>query len=270
MSIFISNFWNRCPVEFLADTMNVFGNLKLHEIVLFVAGVLTIAPSLGANEPINRSKDRVPIGGRSISCEVFTPTQTDLTRGTILLFHGVGGIPGDGGMLRLYARSLAEAGFTAVIPSYFQSTGHWFITPGMAKRQGERWLPVVEELIRFYAARSPSGRVGVVGYSMGAFLAVGATRETGPLVSGLASLSGGVLEDHETIAWGSFPPILLIHGAEDRIVPPERSEALLQIAHSRQPRIRYLLYNNQGHFFHQVARRDVSLRLVEFFSPVPK
>jgi len=252
--------------ETLPDKMSAIRNLELSKILLFIAAVLVLAPSLGANEPINRFKERVSIGGRPISCEVFTPTQRDPTKGTILLFHGVGGIPGDGGMLRIYAQSLAEAGFTAVIPYYFQSTGHWFITPGMANRQGERWLPVVEELIRFYAARSPDGRVGVVGYSMGAFLAVGATRETGPLVSGLASLSGGVLEDHETIAWVSFPPILLIHGAKDRIVPPERSEALLQIAHSRQPRLQYLLYKNQGHFFRPSARRDVSLRLLAFFS----
>lgn len=244
----------------------MFVILRTMKFLIWALVLFTFPPAIsGARaSEIQRHVENVPFGERSIRCEIFEPRSGE-QKGTILFLHGIGGTLGDGPMLRGYARGLAAAGFRAVIPSYFQATGHWFITPGMAHRDAERWVPVIQALIEHYSQQAPDGTVGIVGYSMGVFLSLGASRNTPGQINALVSLSGGILEKHEEEDWSGLPRLLIVHGGQDRIVPPERAEALFQIAKQNGIPVHYVRNERQGHHFRSKARKDVLRRLIAFF-----
>lgn len=165
----------------------------------------------------------------------------------VILLHG------SGGNLDFWATKfgplLLQAGIALYAPHYFDKTGTTradlaTIQDGIHVPQ---WLATIDEAVRFVAARPgvDPQRIVLAGISLGAFLALGfgaqlsssADLETQRRVRAIIELSGGLVSPYAEQATAAFPPTLLLHGADDAIVPVSFATALearltdLDVAH---------------------------------------
>jgi carboxymethylenebutenolidase len=86
-----------------------------------------------------------------------------------------------------------------------------------------------------YAATLPKAdpsRMGVVGFSLGAFLALEQSPRD-PRIAAAVAFYGGITRGQTDLRLEQMPPVLLLHGTADRIVPARRSvEAVEQLRES--------------------------------------
>lgn len=149
-------------------------------------------------------------------------------------------LPGSSGWQAAYAqiaKSLAESGFVALAVDYLAETGR---EPSREEqvRQWPLWQATVRNAVAYLHVSSfVCGRhIGLVGYSLGAFLAVSVASGL-PRVRAVVDFfgGGGGMEslDNEV---REFPPLLILHGEADSIVPVSSAYRLRDavIAHGGQ------------------------------------
>ncbi len=117
-------------------------------------------------------------GGKAISAELFPPVGA--ARGAaVVIAHGSDGVTDDRNgpwatMMRQYGADFAQAGYTALLPHYFDKTG---TEPGDAAMRSlflnlPAWQQALADALK-HAAALPgvgAGRVGLVGFSLGGHL----------------------------------------------------------------------------------------------------
>ena len=219
------------------------------------------APRPPATARLPRTVDHVEISGHTVRIDVHEPVAAGRT---ILLLHGTGGLLGDGSLLRRAARSLASRGFRACVVHYFNVTGTFFATHSNVREYAAEWQAALSAIAR-RCARADGEPVGVLGYSLGGFLAVGAAQET-PEVGAVAVLGSGLLEEHEHLIPAHLPPLLVLHGGRDARVPVERADALARMGRRAGALVESVVYPNEGHTFGASAERDALERTAEFFA----
>lgn len=181
----------------------------------------------------------------------------------IVLLHG------SGGNLAFWTSHLAplvhSAGISLYAPHYFDRTSTHradlaTISDGIHVPQ---WLDVVDEAVRFVANRPGVDRQRIVlaGISLGAFLslAFAANLSASPdlgehrRLRAVVEISGGLVTPYNTQATKRFPPTLILHGAQDTVVPCSFATALderlteLNVAHRTE------ILPGEGHWFSPVA-----------------
>jgi carboxymethylenebutenolidase len=200
-------------------------------------------------------------GGKQITLEHYSPGKLGLSP-AILLVHGSGG-PLRG--IDPFARSAADMGVHVFVVHYFERTGHSWVSPAAIKDHFVDWLKTVGDAVS-YIAKQPEvdpKRIGLLGFSLGGYLSVAlATRE--PQIAAVAELFGGV-PDHFTAEVANMPPVLILHGARDTVVPVTEAEKLETLL--KQHRISYeiKIYPDQGHHLSGLAQLDAMRRVVQFF-----
>ncbi len=95
-------------------------------------------------------------------------------------------------------------------------------TNGSASRPGRQykiWAETVRNALDFVesSAGIPPGRVAIVGYSLGASVALCAAAVE-PNLAGVVDWSGSLPDRCRDIR--RLPPLLMIHGARDSVIPP--------------------------------------------------
>jgi dienelactone hydrolase len=139
------------------------------------------------------------------------------------------------------------------------------------------WRLAVQETrlaIHFLRARSEvdEGRVGVVGYSLGSFLATLLASEEksvravvvaagGDLPSGIpfATLARTVVDPLRAVRKLKGRPLLIVHGKRDRTVLPEQAQRLFDAAHEPKE----IRWWDAGHHLPVAAIDDTTAWLVE-------
>jgi carboxymethylenebutenolidase len=234
----------------------------MNETLLIAALAFTPLTAVTATNA-RRTTDHLRLGQREIRVEFFAPHDAPASR-TVLLFHGVGGLLGDGALMRRTARAFVAMGFRAGIVHYFNATGTLFATHANVRDHAGDWRAAMEFVARHYAADA-GAPVGLFGYSLGGFLAVGAAPEL-PQVGGIVVLAGGILSEHESAVPGHLPPLLILHGGADIRVPPERAEALARLGRLAGAPVEAVIYAGEGHTFSTRAERDALERSGRFFA----
>jgi phospholipase/carboxylesterase len=169
-----------------------------------------------------------------------------MARWLIVLCHGIGA---DGHQLdRLqssWARAVPNAAFLAPHAPRRRASFALALLPGRLRPRGREWFSLADKALQVQAAgvqsaaarlnalidaelrrlALPADACALMGYSQGAIVALlaGLRRDIPPRA--LVSLSGGLspLEAFEA-ELHSRVPVLLLHGANDRVVPPRVSE----------------------------------------------
>jgi len=203
--------------------------------------------------------------GRQVRVESYRPNDERSVRSTVFLLHGIGGIPGDGALLRSFAVDLARAGHEAVVVRYFDATGHWVVTRGIATQQAPEWRKVLTAIMNDRAKNFPDRSQTVLGYSLGGFLAIALAAEDVSL-SALVVLNAGVLPEHEARDFSALPPTLILHGTSDTIVEPRLSERLVQLVKAAGVGAKRVLLDAEGHALTADGKTRASRMAVEFFS----
>jgi carboxymethylenebutenolidase len=209
-------------------------------------------------------------GGKSVVLESLVP----VGRGphpAVLLLHGSVGATESGARFRLIMQGLAALGYAALFPHYFDCTDDDDIGVGTARdaaiaRSFLPWQEAVSDAVDT-AAQMPSidpTRIGLIGFSLGSFLALGAAGNGAP-VRCVIEYCGGLPENLHG-QFETMPPVLILHGEADTTVPVTRAHELSEALAAKLLPHEMHLYPGQGHIFSGTAEADSIQRCREFLA----
>ena len=205
-------------------------------------------------------------GGVKILVDVCTPRDPG-PHTPILVLHGAGGMLFDGPEMARVAEALARAGFEAYQVHYFDRTHTWFAREAVLLKLFPTWRATVGDAVRWVRAQRPEARkVGIFGYSLGAFAAIETARRD-PSLGAVVEEAGGFWHGHpEGPAQQPFPPTLVIHGTADARVPNEKyTQPLLAYLRAHRVRFQKKFFPGEGHDFSAAASAEVRADAVRFF-----
>jgi dipeptidyl aminopeptidase/acylaminoacyl peptidase len=216
-----------------------------------------------ATDPIHEATEALADGGRRVRLELFHPAR-DGTFPAVGLLHGADGLRRRGADYRAAARALAQAGYLVGLPHYLERTGTpegaWPLDPFKAVQ----WLGAVEEAVGHLAAhpRSAGRRVGLVGFSLGAYLALTAATQD-RRIAAVADVCGGFPPFVDRAA-ALLPPTLILHGLLDTVVPASEAFRLEGLLRARSRHYEIHTYPDEGHVLSPGATADALHRAARF------
>jgi carboxymethylenebutenolidase len=96
--------------------------------------------------------------------------------------------------------------------------------------------------------RVDAKRIGLVGFSLGAYLALAAATDKESPVAAVVEFFGG-LPPNVRRDVKKMPPILIIHGDEDQTVPVAEAHQLRDLLQARKTTLEVQIYPGVGHVF---------------------
>lgn len=212
-------------------------------------------------------------GGRTVPLEVFMPGPATGRCAAVLVLHGSFGLlPPYETDIVSFAQALASRGIAAVMPHYLEATG---TAPGrgvfaLMPQLLPVWRRVCGDAFAVLArdARFDGAHLGLLGFSLGANLALGVAMDppTGVHPNCVVDFFGPTqgLAAH----CGKLPPVLILHGSEDKLVPLSESAHLVAQLHSAGKKAgqdyRFTPYEGEGHGFKGAALAKSRDEAVEF------
>jgi carboxymethylenebutenolidase len=239
-----------------------------------LAGVtLMAAPGILAAEPAE-TFDAVANEG-PVSLTRY-PANRSGKRPSVIVLHGARGIELKPLAYERYANALTADGIDAYLVRYYgpadEQTLQKLSTPESrdAYNTGrfDAWTGRVSSaLTAILTRRDSSGRIGVLGFSLGGFVAA-ATAARDERVTALAVLYGGMPEKISPEV-KRMPPLLELHGEADRIVPLASGEALVKLAKTAGAQAEQITYPGKPHAFdfadNDPATADAIAHVTGFF-----
>jgi dienelactone hydrolase len=202
-------------------------------------------------------------GGRNIRADRYSPTGTPSHR-TVIVLYGAGGMIFDGPSMKRVARALANAGDAVYLLHYYNRTATVVALDSTMQKHFEEWLATVRDGISWAHSRE-KGSIGLYGYSLGGFLAIAAASDN-PLVGAVTEQAGGIWNSEEKRI-GKMPPVLMVHGLEDKRVPVEKyAKPLLRVLRARGGHVETDFVPGEGHVFSESAMAVVRPKVAKFFA----
>lgn len=166
-------------------------------------------------------------GGKPHKVTIYPPPVDGKKHSMMLVLHGNAGLnPPFASQIHRFAKDLAGQGYLAAVPQYYYDD-----EPHLWDGDPIPHVQTLSDAIAMVAARADAdpGRLGLVGYSLGAatamtYIALNAAGKVKVLVDYF-----GPIKDNAAIASGvtKFPPTIVFHNERDAIVNfPPNSEAL--------------------------------------------
>ena len=202
-------------------------------------------------------------GGATIPVEVFAPDRGGRYP-LILMLHGSGGMQNS--MYVKYAEHFAGFGYAVFAPHYFASTDmECADDDALIRLHYFTWLEAVERALAFAIGHPQvdAGRVGLLGFSLGGFLALGvASRDA--RVKAVVEFFGGLPEELARQC-KRLPPVLILHGDADTRVPLRWAQELEAKLNECGAEYEKQIYHGAGHIFGLPAMVDAGQRALRFF-----
>lgn len=231
--------------------------------VFAVGSLCAAAKPAKADDPLSFKS-----GGRTITVEWFPPVGVpDGEKApAILLLHGAEGLALAVGY-RAAARATAATGVGVGFVHYFERTGEKTASLDRMKSSFPPWSQTIRDALTWLGERPgiDRERLGIVGISLGAGLAlhVAAAGETRikAIVDFFGPISTGVLPKKPKL-----PPVLILHGLNDQIVPIVHARTLEAVLKNAGTPYEIKLYPAQGHGFFGTAQQDAARRSAAFLA----
>jgi dienelactone hydrolase len=202
-------------------------------------------------------------GSRKIRADRYSPVGTPSHRAVIVLY-GAGGMVFDGPSLKRVARALADAGDTVYLLHYYNRTGSIVAIDSTMRKHFGEWLGTLRDGIAWVHGREKKRPIGIYGYSLGGFLAIAAASNN-PTVGAVTEQAGGIWGSDEKRV-GKMPPVLMVHGIEDKRVPFEKfAKPLLHVLQKRGGHVETEFVPSEGHVFSEAAMARVRPKMAKFF-----
>jgi carboxymethylenebutenolidase len=209
-----------------------------------IAIVFTTAQAQGTVPPY----ESFPSSGKKIRLERFSPAVPGRYPAVIVLY-GAAGMTARGEAFRDYGRRLADNGFVAFLLHYFDATDS--ATAGdlpVSPAHFQLWTKALQDGIT-YAAKDTHvdrHRIGLVGFSLGAFLALWeASQDT--RIKAVSEYYGGT-----SMFLGPakrMPATLILHGERDSFIPVEEAHKLERLLQQQHAPYEIKIYPGQEHGF---------------------
>ena len=172
----------------------------------------------------------------------------------VALLHGVGASADDLlGLAPALAPLLPGVAFTAFdAPEPYDGAPfgrQWFSlqdrTPSALRAGAARATPVLEAALDAELARLGISSCALAGFSQGAMMALYAGLRRAPPPFAVLAYSGALLDVPPAAA---HPPVLLVHGTEDEMVPPARSRDAERLLREADVRVEAVFRPGVGHW----------------------
>lgn len=177
----------------------------------------------------------------------------------VVLLHGVGADADDliglaPGLVPALP-GVAFAAFDGPEPCDMAPYGRqWFSladrTPAVLQAGAARATPVLAAAVEAERVRLGAGSVALVGFSQGAMMALHAGLRLATPPAAILAYSGALLEVPRT---ASYPPILLVHGTDDPVVPASLSQSAARALTAAGAQVELLLRPGLGHSIDEVG-----------------
>lgn len=194
--------------------------------------------------------------GRKVTYEAFT---SGTPTATLILLHGASG-PGAMGYRR-QADFFASRGYRTLLLHYYDATKN----RAPYSRNYAAWADAVRDLVATVVRQaSPNEKIYVVGYSLGASVALAAGSRKLP-VAAIAEWYGS-LPDEFFRGLEGMPPLLILHGERDANVPVRNAQQLIRLCGMAHFDCESHIYPEQMHGFDEKATGDADARTLAFFA----
>jgi len=181
---------------------------------------------------------------------VYFRAPGDAKRPAALLLHGAGGFDRRIADYNRYGSALANQGIDAYLVYYYNDADELGISRSgdvFTERYAD-WAKLVDDLADHLIAQPQSnGKVGLVGFSNGGILATGAST-LDPKINAAVIYYG-------TEPWPlkqrakRFPPLLVLHGDADQVIPVLAGHQLAALAQDVGAKVDLVIYPGEGHGF---------------------
>lgn len=215
--------------------------------------------------------------GATIEAKLISgPDVSPCVSGVLEVPHGTGPFPGvillhgAAGWDSRYpnlAKVLADSGFATLALDYYAEAGPSAIRSEEKLQKWPLYQATVRNAVEYmhklpYVADQP---VALVGFSRGAFLAISVASSVSSVkaVVDFFGGGGGGTESLEQEVQG-LPPLLILHGDADRIVPVKFAHDLRDAVVTAGGEVEMHIYPGEGHGLSEATMRDGLQRTVEF------
>lgn len=168
-----------------------------------------------------------------------------------------------------FAPALREAGVGLYAPHYFDKTATVRATREMILdgRHFAAWLMALQDAVSYVESRPnvDPARIGVVGVSLGGYLAVALGIED-KRIRAVVELSGGVPLGWEQRMSSSMPPTLVMHGEKDDVVPLAEAYKLGALLEQNHVAHEVEIFPDETHWFVGMAQMQLLLKTAGFLN----
>lgn len=202
-------------------------------------------------------------GGRRITLDWFRTPRPGL-RPAVLMLHGRDGPRRFAEAYRHAAGTLARHGYHVLFVHYFDSTETASVFGNTGLHNFLAWTHTVGDAVGWAAGREEidPARIALLGVSLGASVAL--AHAAGDLRIKAVIDFYGMLPAPALALLRRMPPTLILHGAQDWIVPVAAAYQLESFLKARGATYEMHIYPDQGHGFLDNAGTDAVRRTLAF------
>ncbi|MET4113923.1 carboxymethylenebutenolidase [Bradyrhizobium sp. JR1.5] len=198
-------------------------------------------------------------------------------RPAVIALHGSRGIELRPRAYERYAEALAARGIDAYFLRYMTPADTAALTPKSSTHESrdayytaryDGWADTVSAAMTAILNRpDSSGRIGLLGFSLGGYIAADAAARDNRIAA-LAVLYGG-MPKAMIAKIKHLPPLIVLHGEEDRNVPIAEGHRLVELGKSASAEAEFVPYPGKAHGFDfsdtDPATPDAIDRVTRFF-----
>ena len=203
----------------------------------------------GLATEIEGQKISLPTPERAVDLTYFR-APGDNPRPAALLLHGAGGFDGQIAAYDHYASELAQNGIDAYLVYYYSAADQQGMRRGEEVFQNRyvAWAKMVGGLADSLKKNKDSnGKIGLVGFSNGGILASGASAIDRNISAAVIYYGGAPWSTLGPV--DHFPPLLILHGDADQIIPVREDKMLAQFAQQFGAPVDLVIYPGESHGF---------------------
>jgi carboxymethylenebutenolidase len=209
--------------------------------------VLLLTASAASAADVNGEKILLPAKERQVRVTLFRAPGT-APRGSVLMLHGAGGFDRQIQNYNHYASALAQEGFDAYLVNYRSDEDMKRLAAGedVFQDRFSDWAKLVDDLVDYLKAQKTSnGKIGLIGFSDGGTLSTAASALDKNVTA--AVIYYGM--DSALVGETRFPPMLLLHGDADQVIPWSQGERLAQHIQGLHAHVEFVLFPGEKHGF---------------------
>jgi carboxymethylenebutenolidase len=210
---------------------------------------LALFATHGFAADIEGQKISLPTPERAVNLTYFR-APGDKPRPAALLLHGAGGFDGQIAAYDQYASELATNGIDAYLVYYYSAADQQGMRRGEEVFQNRyvAWAKMVGDLADSLKKNQDSnGKIGLVGFSNGGILASGASARDRNISAAVIYYGGAPWSTLGPV--DHFPPLLILHGDADQIIPVREGKMLAEFAQRFGAKVDLVIYPGESHGF---------------------
>lgn len=182
------------------------------------------------------------------------------TGSIVYLLHGSDGLS-NAGRYQFAAQTIANAGYSVLLPRYFEATSDNRARYGEIRSKYGIWLRALEAILAEPPRGTEPDRVAVVGFSLGGALALSLASRSSR-IRAVVDFFGFAPEG--LAAGRRLPPTLILHGDADRVVPVANATAIERLIKSQGGTVESRIYPGEGHGLSLASLPDAIGRTQDF------